>query len=142
MWKVSVMTASAPAKAASASPMPWVKASATLVPQSSWISGAPGPVAAVRHHHRDDFPDVARPVAAERELGRLAELELDARAQSWRHRAEERERLHPALEVVEGEHADDARHGRGRAGADGGDTRVAVRRPEEGGMEHARQDHV
>jgi hypothetical protein len=101
-----------------------------------------GALRAVGHDHRDDLADVARAIATERPLGRLADVEFDDGGQAGRHGAEERQRLHPALEILERERADHTRGRRGRGDVDPHDSRVSVRRAEERRVEHARQDHV
>src|SRR5262249_12615011 len=81
-------------------------------------------------------------IAAERELRGLADLEGDGGGQAGRRRAEERQRLHPGLEIGEGEDRD---HPGGRArplGADRADHRVSVGRAQEGDVEQAGDPHV
>ena len=101
-----------------------------------------GALGAVGHHHRDDLADIARAIPAERPLRRLADFELDDGRETGGHRAEERQRLHPAFEVAERQHARDAwRRGRRRR-VDAHDARVGVGRPEERRVEHTGHDHV
>ena len=54
------------------------------------LDGVLGALGAVGHDHRDDLADVARALAAEGPLGRLAHLELDDRREPGRYGAEER----------------------------------------------------
>src|SRR6266513_2211760 len=142
MLKVSDKTTSARAKAASASPMAWLKPTATLVPHSGWTRGPPGSAAALRDDHRDDLADVARAVAAEGELRRLAEVERDGGGEARRRGAEERQRLQPAREVGVREDGGDPGQRLRRRGVDPRDAGVGVGRADERRVKHGGERHV
>ena len=101
------------------------------------LAGVLGEGAAVRHDHGDDLAHVARHVPDQGPLRRLLHLHVDPRAEPGRHRAEERQRRHPARDVVEGEDAVHAGKGGRGARADGAEARVGVRAPEEGGVQQS-----
>src|SRR3989304_2014959 len=103
MRNVSLTTTGASANARSTSPIAWVKPTPTLVPHAGWISGPPGSAA-------------ARGVGAGGVVGRLADVEREGGREPRRHGAEERQGLHPALEVGEGEDGGEAGGGPGPGG--------------------------
>src|SRR2546422_826465 len=98
--------------------------------------------AALGHDHRDRLADVPRAIAAEGPLGRLADVERDRRGEAGRWRAKERQRLHPAREIVEREDGGDAGERLRGNGIDPREPGVGVRRAQERRVEHPRERHV
>ncbi len=110
-----------------------------LVVHLDQLAAVLGHRAAAGQHHGHDLAHVARLVPAQRELVGLLHGDGHAGGQAGRDRAEERQRLHPALEIGEGEHVGHAGQPPGRVGADGRDARVRVRAAHEGDVEHPGQ---
>ena len=110
-----------------------------LVLDLDQVAGVFGEGAALRQSHGHDLADVAHAVARHGELAELLHLHVHARGEPGRNGTEERERLHPALEISEREDVGDARQAARRLGLHRRDPGVAVRAPDEGRVEQARQ---
>ncbi len=95
--------------------------------------------AALRQHHGHDLAHEEHAVAAHGELGHLLHGHGHPRGQSRRDGAKEGQRLHPALEIGEGEDVDHAGEPARRVCLHGHDSSVPVRAPDERRVEHARK---
>jgi hypothetical protein len=82
---------------------------------------------------------VSHAVARHGQLAQLLHLYIHARGEARRDCPEERKRLHPALEIGEGEDVGDARQAARRVGLHRQDPGVAVRAPYKRRVEQAGQ---
>src|SRR5213593_3388784 len=156
MRSVSLTTTSARANAASGSPIEWVKATATFVPHSGWTRGLPGATASATSttggsaSHATAIRWTASSAHARPSATTIATASPTYRARSrqrahWeagRWRAKERQRLHPAREIVEREDGGDAGERLRGNGIDPREPGVGVRRAQERRVEHPRERHV